>query len=290
MRVSKALEKWFPLFALPTTAAFILAFGIPFILGFYMSFNKFPRVFRLDSRTFQNMHWVGLDNYKAALQDGSFLHAFVFTALFTVVSVILVNVIAFTLAMLLTKAIAGRNIYRAVFFIPNLIGGIVLGFVWQNILNAILQWTVGRDITYSATYGFIGLVIVINWQMIGYMMIIYIAGIQNIPGEVVEAAAIDGAGWWVKLTKVTLPMVASSITICVFLTLANCFKLFDQNLSLTGGAPGDNTEMLALNIFRDFENAPTQSVGQAKAVIFFILVALISFIQLRATRSQEVDG
>ncbi|MCL2315908.1 MAG: sugar ABC transporter permease [Actinomycetia bacterium] len=283
MRVSTYIKKWFPLFALPTTLAFVLAFVVPFGLGLYLSFTKF--------QTVNDATWVGLRNYTNAFtRDTDFVRALWFTVRFAVVSVITVNVIAFALASLLTRAIKGTNIFRAVFFLPNLIGGIVLGYVWLNIINGLLIRFFQKDITFSSAYGFWGLVIVVNWQMIGYMMIIYIAGIQNIPGDVLEAADIDGASPWNKLFNVTIPMVAGSITICVFLTMANCLKLFDQNLALTNGAPKNTTEGMALNIFRTFYNQQEQGIGQAKAVVFFVFVAAIAFIQLRATRSREVEG
>ncbi len=284
MRISKYIKKWFPVFALPTFLAFILAFVVPFAMGLYLSFTKF--------RTVNDATWVGLKNYTAIFtENGDFLQALWFTVRFTLVSVVTVNILAFALATALTRAIKGRNVFRAVFFLPNLIGGIVLGYVWQLILNALLSALFSQDMTYSPTYGFWGLVILINWQMIGYMMIIYIAGIQNIPTDVLEAADIDGAGPWKKLVSVTIPMVAPSITICVFLTLSNCMKLFDQNLALTNGAPGNKTEGLALNIYRVFYNLRNhQGVGQAEAVIFFIFVAVVAFLQLRATRSKEVDA
>jgi len=283
MQVSKYLKKWFPLFAMPAFLAFTLAFLVPFGLGLYLSFTRF--------RTVTNAHWVGFTNYINAFQNNDFMNSLWFSVRFTVVSVVVVNIAAFALALVLTKAIKGTNIFRAVFFLPNLIGGIVLGYIWQLMINGVLFATVQRDITYDSAYGFWGLVVLVNWQMIGYMMIIYIAGIQNIPGEVIEAADIDAAGPWAKLVNVTIPMVASSITICVFLTVANCLKLFDQNLALTAGAPQRETEGLALNIFNTFYNSGTsQGVGQAKAVIFFVVVGLIAFIQLRATRSREMDA
>ena len=283
MRVSTYIKKWFPLFALPTTLAFTLAFIVPFGLGLYLSFTKF--------QTVSDATWVGVQNYvNAFTRDTDFLRALWFTVRFAVVSVIIVNVVAFALASLLTKAIKGTNVFRAVFFLPNLIGGIVLGSVWLNIINGVLVKFFEKDITFDSAYGFWGLVIVVNWQMIGYMMIIYVAGIQNIPGDVLEAADIDGASPAKKLFNVTIPMVASSITICVFLTMANCLKLFDQNLALTNGAPKNTTEGMALNIFRTFYNQQEQGIGQAKAVVFFVFVAAIAFIQLRATRSREVEG
>jgi len=283
MRISTYIKKWFPVFALPTFLAFALAFIVPFGMGLYLSFTRF--------RTVNDAQWVGVSNYVTAFtENADFLHALWFTIRFTVVSVILVNVLAFALAMMLTKAIKGTNIFRAVFFLPNLIGGIVLGYVWQFIINGVLIKLFNQDLTYSSAYGFWGLVIVVNWQMIGYMMIIYIAAIQNIPGDLLEAAEIDAAGFWSKLIYVTLPMVASSITICIFLTMSNCLKLFDQNLALTNGAPQNTTEGLALNIYRTFYNIRNhQGVGQAKAVVFFVVVSVIAYFQLRMTRSKEVD-
>jgi len=283
MRISTYIKKWFPVFALPTFLAFCLAFLVPFGMGLYLSFTKF--------RTVNDAQWVGVSNYVTAFtENNDFLHALWFTVRFTAVSVVSVNVLAFALAMLLTRAIKATNIFRAVFFLPNLIGGIVLGSVFQFIINGVLGKLFHHDLTFSSAYGFWGLVIVVNWQMIGYMMIIYIAAIQNIPGDLLEAAEIDKAGFWAKLFYVILPMVASSITICVFLTMSNCLKLFDQNLALTNGAPRNSTEGLALNIYRTFYNVRNhQGVGQAKAVVFFVVVAIIAYVQLRATRSKEID-
>ena len=278
---TKSMKKYSPLFVLPTFAAFLIGFIIPFIMGIYLSFCKFTTV--TDAKP------VGFSNYLKVFQDPTFVHSLWYTALFTIVSVITINLFAFTIAMLLTKAMRGTNVFRTVFFMPNLIGGIVLGYIWQLILNGVLLYF-DRTLTYSATYGFWGLVILMNWQQIGYMMIIYIAGIQNIPGELIEAAEIDGASKWQILRNVTIPMLMPSITICSFLTLTNGFKLFDQNMALTGGAPSDKSQMLALNIFDTFYGRTGwEGVGQAKAVIFFILVAAIALIQLRATRSKEVQ-
>ncbi len=278
---TKSMKKYAPIFVLPTFAAFLIGFIIPFIMGIYLSFCKFTTV--TDAKL------VGFSNYVKVFTDPTFVHALWYTALFTVVSVITINLFAFTIAMLLTKAMRGTNIFRTVFFMPNLIGGIVLGYIWQLIINGVLLYY-DRTLTYSATYGFWGLVILMNWQQIGYMMIIYIAGIQNIPGELIEAARIDGASKWQVLRNVTIPMLMPSITICSFLTLTNGFKLFDQNMALTGGAPSEKSQMLALNIFDTFYGRTGwEGVGQAKAVIFFILVAAIALIQLRATRSKEVE-
>lgn len=276
------MKKYFPVFVLPTLIAFTIGFIVPFIMGVYLSFCKFTTV--------TDAKFVGLKNYVTMFtDDGTFFHALWYTAAFTVVSVILINVLAFAVAMLLTKGIRGTNAFRTVFFMPNLIGGIILGYVWQLLLNGILL-QFNRTLTYSSTYGFWGLVILMCWQQIGYMMIIYIAGIQNIPGELIEAAKIDGANGKQLLKDVIIPMVMPSITICTFLTLTNSFKLFDQNLALTNGEPSNMSEMLALNIFNTFySRTGWEGVGQAKAVIFFILVAAIAIIQNRLTRSKEVQ-
>ena len=282
--MSKALKKYFPIFVLPTLLAFTISFIIPFVMGIWLSFTEF--------RTVTDAKWVGVANYiKAFTVDTKFLDALWFTARFAVVSVLLINLLAFPLALLLTRGIKGTNLFRTAFFMPNLIGGIVLGYIWQLIINGILIAVFGVDITYDAKYGFWGLVIVLNWQMIGYMMIIYIAGIQNIPKDLNEAAEIDGASSSQTLFNITIPLVMPSITICTFLTLANSFKLFDQNLALTNGAPGDQTQMLALDIYKTFYGrVGWEGVGQAKAVVFFLLVALIAFIQLRSTRTREVES
>lgn len=279
--MQKSLKKYFPIFALPTLIAFTIGFLVPFIMGIYLSFCKFTTV--TDAKV------VGLSNYVKAFADETFGHALWYTAAFTIVSVILINVLAFAVAMLLTKGIRGTNIFRTVFFMPNLIGGIVLGYVWQLLLNGILA-QFHKTLTYSSTYGFWGLVILMCWQQIGYMMIIYISGIQNIPGELIEAAKIDGATPAQILKNVTIPMVMPSITICTFLTLTNGFKLFDQNLALTAGEPSNMSELLALNIYSTFYGRTGyEGVGQAKSVIFFILVALIAVVQNRLTRSKEVQ-
>lgn len=279
--MEKSIKKYFPIFALPTMVAFTLGFIIPFIMGIYLSFCEFT--------TITDAKFVGLKNYIRIFSDSTFTHALWFTALFTVVSVLLINVLAFAIAMLLTKGIRGTNAFRTVFFMPNLIGGIVLGYIWQILLNGILE-NFGKTLTYSSSYGFWGLIILMCWQQIGYMMIIYISGIQNIPGELIEAAKIDGATSGQVLRHVTIPMVMPSITICTFLTLTNSFKLFDQNLALTAGEPSNSSQMLALNIYETFyTRTGWEGAGQAKAVIFFIIVAVIALAQNRITRSKEVQ-
>ena len=279
--MEKAIKKYFPVFALPTLVAFTIGFIVPFIMGIYLSFCEFTTV--------TDAKFVGLKNYLSVFSDSTFMHALWFTALFTIVSVLTINVFAFVIAMLLTKGIKGTNFFRTVFFMPNLIGGIVLGYIWQILLNGILGHF-GRTLTYSSSYGFWGLIILMNWQQVGYMMIIYIAGIQNILGELIEAAKMDGASNWQLLKSVTIPMVMPSITICTFLTLTNSFKLFDQNLALTAGEQSNNSQMLALNIFETFYGRTGwEGVGQAKAVIFFIIVAVIALAQNRLTRTKEVQ-
>lgn len=276
-----ALKKWFPVFVLPTLAAFTIVFAVPFILGLGLSFTEFTTV--LDAK------WVAFENYIKAFSNRDFLNALWFTVKFAVVSVITINVISFALASILTKGLSGTNIFRTVFFMPNLIGGIVLGYIWQLIINGILQ-NIGVTITYDAKYGFWGLVVMMNWQLIGYMMIIYIAGIQNIPSDLQDASKVDGASRWQTLRHVTIPLVMPSVTICLFLTITNSFKLFDQNLALTAGAPSKQTAMLALDIYNTFYGKiGWEGVGQAKAVIFFIIVAAISFAQLILTRKKEVE-
>ena len=278
----KSLKKYSPVFVLPTFAAFMIGFILPFIAGIYLSFCKFTTV--------QDAKFVGFSNYTKIFQDDTFVHALWYTILFTIVSVITINLFAFIIASFLTKAMKGTNLFRTVFFMPNLIGGIILGWIWQLIINGVLLYF-NRTITYSEVYGFWGLIVLMNWQQIGYMMIIYIAGISNIPGDLIEAAKIDGANAWQLLRHVTIPMLMPTITVCTFLTLTNGFKLFDQNLALTGGNPGKMSQMLALNIYDTmYGTTGWQGVGQAKAVIFFILVAIIAVAQNKLTTSKEVES
>ncbi|USB32928.1 sugar ABC transporter permease [Paenibacillus sp. YPG26] len=280
--MQKSIKKYFALFALPTILAFLIAFIIPFILGIYLSFTEFTTV--------NDAKWIGLKNYVRAFSNQEFLDALWFTVKFTIVSVITINVFAFLLGLLLTRGKKGTNLFRTIFFMPNLIGGIVLGYIWQLIINGVLI-KFDLTLTSSATYGFWGLVVLMNWQLIGYMMIIYIAGIQNVPKDLMEAAQIDGANRFRILRSVTLPMVMPSITICLFLSLSNSFKLFDQNLALTAGAPAKETSMLALDIYNTFYGRTGwEGVGQAKAVVFFVLVALIALVQLVITRRKEVEN
>jgi raffinose/stachyose/melibiose transport system permease protein len=276
-------KRYYAFFTLPTLIAFILAFFIPFLMGIYLSFTTFTTV--------TNSNWVGLSNYvRAFSEDNNFINATIFTVKFAIVSVVLINIFAFSLALLLTRKMRGENAFRTVFFMPNLIGGIVLGYIWLLIINGILI-NFGVDITYDAKYGFWGLVVLTNWQMVGYMMIIYIAGILAIPTELTEAAKIDGATAWQALKSITIPLVTPAITICTFLTLANSFKLFDQNLSLTNGAPGRDSAMLALDIFNTFYGRNGyEGIGQAKAVVFFLFVSVIVLLQLYFSRKNEMES
>ena len=287
--IRRPIQRWFPLFILPTFLCFVIGFIWPFIQGIYLSFCNF--------NTPRDAKWVGISNYVKAFGDAGFTHAFWNTAGFAVVSIVLINVFAFFIAYALTQKMRGANLFRTVFFMPNLIGGVVLGYIWAMIFDAILK-RYSTYLTANATYGFWGLVILVAWQQIGYMMIIYIAGLQSVPGDMLEAAKIDGATGWQTLTKVIIPNVMPSITICTFLTLTNSFELFDQNLALTGGAPQvimtgakvNMTELLALNIYSTYNISKNwHGAAQAKAVVFFILVAVLAIAQQTATRSKEVQ-
>ncbi|MBE5875208.1 MAG: sugar ABC transporter permease [Lachnospiraceae bacterium] len=280
--MEKTLKRYFLVFVAPTLIAFAFAFIVPFVMGIYLSFCKF--------KTITDAQFIGIQNYVRIFGDSDFLNALWFTVRFSVLSILTINVFAFLLALALTRKIKGTNLFRTVFFMPNLIGGIVLGYIWQQIINAVLlQYE--TTLVANAAYGFWGLVLIMNWQMIGYMMIIYIAGLQNVPTDVLEAAQIDGANGLQTLFRVKLPLVMPSVTICLFLTVSNSFKLFDQNLALTAGAPGKRTAMLALDIYNTFYGrSGYEGVGQAKAVLFFIIVAIIALTQLAATRRREVEA
>ena len=282
--MEKSIKRYMPIFVLPTFFAFILGFIVPFIMGIWLSFCKFTTV--------TDAKFVGFSNYIEALKDTAFRHSFWYTVLFAIASLLIINIIAFALAMALTKEMHGTNVFRTVFFMPNLIGGIVLGYIWQTLLNGLLSKWGQPLLSLSARNGFIGMLILLMWQQIGYMMIIYIAGLNNVSPDLIEAAQIDGATSRQILFKIKIPMIMPSVTICTFLTLTNGFKMFDQNLSLTGGDPGKQSQLLALNIYDTFyarSGAQWKGIGQAKAVVFFLLVVAIALIQLRATSSKEVQ-
>lgn len=281
--MEKAIRKYWPIFVLPTMIAFAIGFLIPFVTGFYLSFCDFTTV--------SNATFTGFTNYVKAFTDTSsnFVHSLWYTAMFSGISTVLINFFGLLVALLLVRGFRGTSLFRTVFFMPNLIGGIVLGWLWQVILNGVLS-NYGVTLTYNEWYGFWGLMTVMCWQQAGYMMIIYISGLQSIPGELTEAAAIDGANGWQTLTRIKLPMLMPSITICTFLTLTNGFKLFDQNLALTNGMPSNRSQMLALNIYDTFYGRTGWAgAGQAKAVVFCILVVAIAMLQLRLTHTREVQ-
>ena len=289
--LQRPMVRWSWFFLLPMVSAFAIGFVWPFLQGIYLSFCEF--------RLISDAKWVGLKNYISVFQDTNFMRSFGYTAVFAVVSLAIINVLAFMVAYVLTLEIKGSNIFRTVFFMPNLIGGIVLGYIWSMIFDGILS-QFDTSILQESTWGFWGLIILLCWQQIGYMMIIYIAGLQSVPGDMLEAAKIDGASGAQTLFRVIIPNVMPSITICTFLSLTNGFKLFDQNLALTGGQPFiiqpdgsaiKTTEMLALNIYSTFygQGASAPGYAQAKAVIFFILVAALGLLQLSFTRKREVQ-
>lgn len=281
--MERSLRRWWPLFVLPIMAAFAVGFLWPFLSGLYLSFCRFT--------TISNASFVGLANYVQAFTDGSsrFVHALWFTGLLALCATVLVNVAGLAAALGLTKGIWGTHLFRTVFFMPNLIGGIVLGWLWQVLLNGLLaRWNV--TLVFSEWYGFGGLLVVLLWQQAGYMMILYIAGLTAIPESLSEAAAMDGANGWQLLLHVRLPMLRPTITVCTFLTLTNGLKLFDQNLSLTAGMPSGRSELLALNIYNTFYGrSGWEGVGQAKAVVFCLIVGLIGLLQLHFTGSREVE-
>lgn len=280
--MGKTMKRYFPIFVLPTLLAFAVAFMVPFIMGIYLSFCDFTTV--------TNAKFVGISNYVKAFTNPDFLKALWFTVKFAVVAVVTINICGFALALMLTQKIKGRDIFRTIFFMPNLIGGIVLGYIWQSMINGVLA-KFGVTMLLDPKYGYWGLIILMNWQLIGYIMIIYIAGLQNVSTDVLEAAKIDGANAWQTLVKVKIPMVMPSITICLFLTISNSFKMFDQNLALTGGGPSNKTTMLALDIYNTFYGkVGFEGVGQAKAVVFFVIVAGIAMSQLVLTRKKEVEN
>ena len=282
--VGKTIKKYWPIFLLPTAAAFCIGFLWPFVWGIYLSFCQFTTVSKVT--------FVGFSNYAKIMLDNTFSHAFWLTVLFAILSSVIINVMAFLIALALTKKIKGTNVFRTIFFMPNLIGGIVLGYIWQTLLNGILMSLGQPLLALSAPNGFWGMIILLSWQQIGYMMIIYIAGLNNVPGDLIEAAQVDGANSWQTLFRIKIPMIMPSVTICTFLTLTNGFKMFDQNLSLTGGDPQKASQLLALNIYDTFyaRSGPQwKGIGQAKAVVFFLIVVVIALAQLRLTTSKEVQ-
>ena len=281
--MEKSIRKYWPLFVLPTMLAFTIGFLIPFVMGLYLSFCEFTTV--------ADAQFVGLANYVKIFTDptSNMLHSLWMTSLFTIANVVLINVVGFIVALLLVRGFRGTNLFRTVFFMPNLIGGIVLGWVWNLLLSGVLAHF-GRTLVYSEAYGFWGLTVLMLWQQAGYMMIIYIAGLQSIPDDLIEAASIDGATPLQTLFKIKIPMVMPSITICTFLTLTNSFKLFDQNLALLSAESSGRLKLLALDIYETFYGRTGwEGAGQAKAVIFTIIVAALAVLQMQLTNKKEVQ-
>lgn len=282
----------FTLFVGPVLLAFTLIVLIPFFTGIYYAFTDWNGVTG-------SIQWVGLDNFKYIFtEDKQFQASFILTTKYTLVAITLTNLIGFGLALLVTQMLKTRNILRTVFFMPNLIGGLLLGFVWQFIFVkgfASIGQITGIPLFElpwlgDANTAFWGIVIVSVWQGAGYIMIIYIAALQNVPQELIEAAKIDGANKWQILRHITMPLVAPAVTICLFLTTASSFKVFDVNLSLTNGGPFKSTEMLALNIYTEAFVNNRYGIGEAKALIFFLVVAAITVIQVTYTKKKEVES
>ncbi len=269
-------------FILPCLICFAIAFIIPFISGVGLSFFEWKT-------TIQNAKFTGFNNYVVAFKDQYFIDSFLFTLKFVIVSVFLVNGLAFILALILTSVLPLKNLFRTIIFMPNLIGGVILGYIWQVIINA-LFYDLNTSIGSNENLGFLGLVLIINWQLVGYMMIIYIAGINNVSKDLTDASKVDGANFLKRVHHVIIPSVMSSITICFFLTLINTFKLFDANLALTNGGPNRRTEMLALNIIHTIFSERLPGVGLAKGFIFFIVIGGLSLMQVKFTRGKEIEN
>ncbi|KUP05168.1 ABC transporter permease [Bacillus coahuilensis p1.1.43] len=276
----------------PALLAFSFIVLIPFLSGIYYAFTDWNGVTG-------NVQWVGLDNFITLFtEDKQFLTSFWITTKYTIVAILLTNFVGFSLALLVTRGLKLRNVFRTAFFLPNLIGGLILGFIWQFIFTkgfVSIGNLTGIDFFNLSWLGdantaFWGIVIVSVWQGAGYIMIIYIAALQNVPQELIEAARMDGANSWQVLKNITLPLVAPAFTICLFLTISWSFKIFDVNLSLTGGGPFKSTEMLALNIYTEAFVNNRYGLGEAKALIFFIVVATITTIQVMYTKSKEVEA
>ena len=283
--------KWFVLFTVPLIFIFTIVVLIPFLVGIYYSFFEWdgiganPKVF------------VGLDNFVELWGDNQFLRSMWLTTLFTVLSVITINVIGLAFALLVTSRIQTANAARTLLFMPYLIGGLILGYIWQFVFVDVFSFlgeVTGLDQVFfnwlvDPQFALYGLVFVFTWQMAGYIMIIYIAGIQAIPNDVVEAAKIDGASTWQRFTRITFPLLMPALTISLFLTLSSAFKIYDVNLSLTGGGPANATELFAMNIYQEIFGSSNYGFGQAKAIVFFLIVAAITLTQVYMTKKREVE-
>ena len=291
--IRRPIRRCFAIFLLPTFVCFCIGFLWPFIQGIYLSFNTFT--------TISDTTFVRFENYAKALEDASFRRAFWYTALVAGTSLVLINVLAFAVAYGLTRNIRGRNLYRGVFFVPNLIGGIVLGYIWQFIFSNVLTTILNspHSALASTNTAFIAIIVVYVWQYAGYIMLIYINGLATVPKDVLEAAQIDGANDMTTLFKIKIPMIAATFTICTFLTLTSAFKQFDVNLALTNGVGtvrnfmgqrlSNGTQMIALNIYNTAFARDMYGYAQAKAILFFIILATVSLIQVRISNKREVE-
>jgi raffinose/stachyose/melibiose transport system permease protein len=294
----------FWLFLAPVLLAFALVIVVPFLLGVYYSFTSWTATARLGD----SLKVVGLRNFAGILKDPSFNYSFILTVVYTVLNMIVINVVSFSLAMLVTLRLKGRNVYRAGFFVPNLIGGLILGYVWQFIFNnavpsigtmlGLASWANPDHLILAGSdTALIALVVVGTWQYAGYIMVIYVAAIEAIPQELIEAAQIDGASSFRRLRAITLPMTRQAFTITIFLTLVNSFKQFDVNVSLTGGGPSAmfqgqpiyGTQLLAMNIYNQGFKSNDMAGGQARAVVFFLVLAIVSIIQVSASKKREIE-
>ncbi|SEB98209.1 sugar ABC transporter permease [Paenibacillus sp. GP183] len=284
-------KAWFALFTVPLLFIFTTVVIIPFIIGILYSFYKWdgipanPKIF------------VGFDNFTQIFHDDRFLASAWNTVLFTVLAMIAVNVLGLVFSLIVTTNLRASNAARTMFFMPNLIGGLILGYIWQFIFSDVFNFIGSKTGLHSIFFNWLldpqfalcAMVIVFTWQMGGYTMIIYIAGIQGIPDEMLEAARVDGANLWHRLTKIIFPLLMPAFTICLFLTLSGAFKIFDVNLSLTKGGPNNATEMFAMNIYNEIFGYSHYGIGQAKAIVFFLVVALITLTQVIITKRREVQ-
>lgn len=287
------------LFILPCAFAFVMVIIIPFVLGIYYSMTDWNGVNPI-------ITWVGFSNFTKMFSEPQFIYAFLITLMFTVINIVLVNIVGFLMSLLATSRVRGRNFYRAGFFIPNLIGGIVLGYIWQFIFNnvfvdvgntlnilALEKSLIARKETVIWAMSFVN-----TWQYAGYIMMIYVASIQSIPGSVMEAASVDGANYTTRIFKIMIPMMASAFTITLFLTLTTSFKQFDLNSALTNGGPAmrfmggaiRSSQLLAMDIYRTANQFNLMAQAQAKAVVFFIILVVFSLVQVYLNKRKEVEA
>ena len=282
---------WYLLFTVPLLVIFTIVVVIPFVIGIYYAF------FDWDGIGANPMVFTGLENFRVLLEDERFLRSAWLTVLFTVMSVVSVNVVGLAFALLVTSKLKLANLARTMLFMPYLIGGLILGYIWQFVfldVFTLIGEVTGLDSIFfnwlnNETFALFALVFVFTWQMAGYVMIVYIAGIQGIPGELVEAAKIDGASKWQRFLNITAPLLMPAFTISLFLTLSYGFKIYDVNLSLTGGGPANATELFAMNIYNEIFGYGNYGYGQAKAIVFFVIIAAITMTQVYITKKREVE-